>query len=365
LDLKILFVSSGPSDDSTAYTVRLLSLKKGLEQLGVTIDILFLGDYFLQTPELIQLANMPSFLKHMRTHNIIHGGHLTATYVSGMTKSFLNAKLVYDVHGDMAGDFRLCRRSRIDLFFNYKVFEAMIMEPLATRLSDYFITCSYPLKELYLNKGIEACKIEVIRNGVDTEIFKPGEESTKGEKFTVTYAGAFQKWQTIDLLVDAAKLLEIHDIRFRLIGFEREDFLLKETIRQRLGHKAELIDRLPQTELIRQLQKSDILIIPRGRQRNLSYAFPTKFAEYIAIGKPVIVTDVDETSRFVKRFDCGFVCEPTAESIANTIKEVKASSSTVLTKKGQNARKLAESEFDQMVISKRYFTFLTKIAEEI
>jgi len=364
MDLRVLFVSSSPSDDSTAYTTRLLTLKKGLEQLGTTTDILYLGDYFLRSPQIIQMANMPFFLKHMRTHNIIHGGHLSATYVSGITKPLLNTKIVYDVHGDMAGDFRLCRRNRFDPFFNYKVFESMIMEPIATRLSDYFITCSYPLKELYLSKGIEARKIEVIRNGVNTEIFSPGAEITENEKFTVTYAGAFQKWQTIDLLVDAAKSLKKLDITFRFIGFTPEDLTLKETIKQQLGDKAELIDRLPQIKLIRQLQKSDVLIIPRGRQRTLMYAFPTKFAEYIAIGKPVIVTNVDETSGFVKRSDCGFVCEPTVESIASTIIEASESSHRSLIKKGINARKLAESEFDQMVISKRYFNFLTKIAQE-
>jgi glycosyltransferase involved in cell wall biosynthesis len=39
-------------------------------------------------------------------------------------------------------------------------------------------------------------------------------------------------------------------------------------------------------------------------------AFPTKFAEYVATGRPVIVTNVDETANFVQKFDCGFVCQP-------------------------------------------------------
>ena len=200
--------------------------------------------------------------------------------------------------------------------------------------------------------------IEVVPNSVDTELFKPGDCPSNGEQFVVTYAGGFQKWQGLENLVGAAKMIRDVDVKFKIIGFRKEDQMLKDEYSHVLAGKAELIDSLSQNELVNQLRLSDILIIPRNKNYATQMAFPTKFAEYMAIGKPVIVTNVDETSRFVRQFNSGFVCEPSAESIARTIMEAKRLPSNTLLALGVNGRQLAESHFDRKIIAKEYCEFL-------
>jgi glycosyltransferase involved in cell wall biosynthesis len=196
---------------------------------------------------------------------------------------------------------------------------------------------------------------------VDTELFKPKDVSSDGNKFVVTYAGAFQKWQGIENLVAAAKLIKETDVRFRIIGFRKRDRALKNRLKRILGCKVELIDSLSQGELVDQLCSSNILIIPRSRHCATQMAFPTKFSEYIATGKPLIVTDVDETANFVKEYNCGFVCEPSAESIARTIIKAKELPSSNLLDMGKKGRNLAESQFDKRVIGKQYYEFLRNV----
>jgi glycosyltransferase involved in cell wall biosynthesis len=330
--MKVLIVSSSASNDNDAYVQRLSIIEEGLKRLGVNTHILHLGDYFFTTPPLIQVLNAPFFLKLTRGYDVIHGGSTVATFCMGLIKTFYNSKVVYDIHGNAIEEAHLFRKNALDIKGNYTLFQSMIMEPIATNLADYFITASDALKQLYVDKGIDELQVEVIRCGVDIELFRPAESPVENETFTVTYAGSFRVWQGIENLVHAAKLLKDERVNFKMIGFDPKELGLKPEIKRILMNKVELIDAVPQGTLVHYLNESDVLIIPRycpanqkswNRLRNTFGWSPTKFAEYIATARPVIVTTLDETSDFVEKYDCGFVCDPTPEAIARTIIKAK------------------------------------------
>ena len=130
-----------------------------------------------------------------------------------------------------------------------------------------------------------------------------------------------------------------------------------------------MLDWLPRDELISQLQKSDLLVIPadstnRKQSANRTAVFVTKFAEFLAIAKPVIVTKLEIVSEIVEKYDCGFVCEATAEAIAESIREAKGTSAEVLQRKGCNGRRFAEAELDINLICKKYLHFLDKLLKQ-
>jgi glycosyltransferase involved in cell wall biosynthesis len=215
---------------------------------------------------------------------------------------------------------------------------------------------------------------------VNVDLFKPSEDRVENEAFTVTYAGGYQRWQGIENLVRAAHLLKDTQIKFKMMGFRKGDMIQKEEIKRELKDTVELIDFLPRRKddqpkaFVDELCKSDVLIIPRycnssiprycdpNYVRNTFGWLSTKFAEYIATGRPVIVTSLDVSAEFVERYDCGFVCDPTPESIAKAILEAKQTPRGELDKKGMNGRRLAETEFDLHVTGKKYFELLSKIA---
>ena len=58
------------------------------------------------------------------------------------------------------------------------------------------------------------------------------------------------------------------------------------------------------------LSSASILISPRPNHVASRAAFPVKFAEYAALGRPILVNDVDETADFIRKYDCGFVSSP-------------------------------------------------------
>lgn len=358
--MKILVVSSAASNEPSSYNQRLLNLKEGLKQNGVVTEMLYLGDYFFRSPVLIEALDIPRMRKEIDGYDAVHGGGFVASYVLGLLKKMQRFTLITDVHGCIE-EFHLKMRNFFDLTAYFSYFEQVIAQEVSIKYSDFFITCSKPLRDKLLQRGIGKSNVEVIRNGVNTDLFKPKGITSDGNKFIVTYAGAFQKWQGIENLVAAATLIKAPKVKYKIIGFRKKDQALKNRLKKLLGSKVELIGALSQSELIDQFCLSDILIIPRSRHCATQMAFPTKFPEYIATGKPVIVTDVDETATFVRKYKCGFVCKPNVESIARTILKAKQTSRDALLEMGKNGRFLAESQFDRRVLGEKYSKYLRKI----
>ncbi len=354
--MKVLFVSYTSSKDRSSYTQRLINLREGLEKNGAVAETLYLGDYFFKTPSFTKALNIPMFIEKMTGFDFVHAGTSSACFVMGLSKKLRNVRLIYDIHGGLEEYFL---NERVFKFVNYVPYlQSLLLDELSIRNSDCFITCSKPLLNRLIDRGIALSSATVIRNGVDTNLFKPKTLRSNNQEFVVTYAGAFQKWQGIENFVNAARIIKEPDIKFRIIGFKSEDYQLKSYLGKTLKDKVELIDSLDKEHLIDQLCLSDILIIPRNRNYACQLAFPTKFAEYISIGKPVIVTDVDETASFVRKYNCGFVCDPSAHSIARTIVGAKNLPKDKLLKMGRNARILAEKAFDLRVLGTQYFNFL-------
>jgi len=364
------------STTSNAYNHRIFNIERHCKQLGADTSRLYLGDLLFGSPVLIQLLNLPFILRYLRKFDVIHGGGNGAAFFFAVATRLIgrNTLVIYDVHSDTLTEIRLSKKHSFDFAGYFVEFETLLMEYVALWGTKYFIASSPEIKRRLLqrNRHIRSENVEVILNGVDLEQFVPEKDddtwvASNPHTFTVTYAGSFFKLEAVDNLILAAEMVSNEeDINFKFIGFREEDFNIKMDIRKRLGNKAVLIDWLPKSKLVTELQKSDVLVIPadastREVSENRKAVFVTKFAEFLAVAKPIIVTGIDMTSKIVEKFDCGFVCEPTAESIAEAIQKAKRTSRDILFMKGRNGRRFAETELDENLICKKYLQFLDGI----
>lgn len=360
--MKILFVSSlssSYSSENSSYMQRLTFLKEGLENLGVETDIIYLGDYIFGKPAILSPFVVNKLKNEIYNYDFIHAGGVGSAYAISVIKKLFNLKinLIYDVHGDTINENYLFKKGFLDILTYFKIFQAKIMENKAINASDYFITCSNSLKDFYISKGIYSNKVEVIINGVDTELFRPLHSDEKTE-FIVTYAGGFQEWQGIDLLIESAEALRDENVIFRIIGFREENSDIKKNIKYKLGNKCDLIDLISREELVKYLNKSNILVIPRKDNEALKMAFPTKFAEYISTGKPLLMTNVSDVAKLVQKYNCGIVCEANSESLSENIFNMKNLNPKVLNEMGKNGRKLAIELLDKNYICNKYYEIL-------
>jgi glycosyltransferase involved in cell wall biosynthesis len=368
--MRILFVShQSKNTPSNAYNQRIFNNESHCRQLGADTSILFLEDLFFHSPVLLQVLNIPFILRYLRQFDVVIAEANGPACVLAIAKRLLGSDTlsIYDVHNDAFSECRLVRKGPFDLSGYFVEFQIRLLEYIAFNCIDFFSVASPGLKQRLLsrNRYIKDENVEVILNGVELESFKfPRDQQSKISNsencFTVTYAGSYYKYQGIKNLIEAAEILRDENVHFKFLSLRKGDFTIKNEILTRLKEKATAVEWLPRDKLISELLKSDVLMIPSMRGCNRAI-FPSKFAEFLALAMPVIVTSIDETASIVKKFDCGFVCEPTAESIAETILAAKKLPHEILCSKGYNGRQFAETELDINIICKKYLQFLNKI----
>lgn len=360
-NMKVLFLSTqyGVDRSGTAYSHRLEKLRHVLRQRGIQTPFLSLRDQPVGRPILAQPLNLPLMGKKMADFDFIHAGG-DAAYVAALWKPFTRARVIHDVHGDTLSEAQLKWTVRPSPRRACWLLQAMIVNAVAYRHADYFLVVSKPLKQRLVDeRHLSAHRIGLIRNGVDLELFHPPPHNPT-DGFIVCYAGGFQSWQAIDNLVSAFELLPKDHVRLKIIGFTEHHADLKSTIAGRLGERVELVDRVSQRELVSQLAAGHALIIPRFGHRSVEVALPTKFSEYLALGRPIIVCDVDETASLVRQHRCGLVSEPSPAALAETIRAVSHLTEAELSHMGRNARGLAEREFSWDEIGRKYADLLIK-----
>lgn len=361
--MKVLFLSNQPVEQVSAYTTRMEGLQRGLESLDIQSGLLSLRALRFSRPHLLFALNARAIARHAQDYDVIHAGDAGATVAAAAASKWHGQLVIFDVHGDELQETQLEWRAQPTLRGSYLVLQARLLTAMASRLADKLLVVSEPFRQRYQEKGIPPERIVLVRNGVDTSVFEPVPSRDNG-RVRVCYAGGFQAWQAIDVLLDA--LAQTADARlcFHLIGFSPQDRSLKAKIAARLGSHATLEDWLPTKHLAERLGQADVLIIPRTQHPSMRGGCPSKFAEYLAMGKPLIVTNVDETARFVRQYECGLVCEPTAVGLARAIRQAATWSERERGVMGHNARQLAETVFDWHVIASDYLRVLQDMARQ-
>lgn len=174
--------------------------------------------------------------------------------------------------------------------------------------------------------GEEASRVELVTGAVDTETFRPDAEErdevrrkySLGERPVVGYVGTFQEWHGLPELLEAAKRLrKKSDPTFLMVGpYYRET-------EERVA-AAGMADSFIFTGPVRYEQvpkymnASDVLVAPYNPERikaseqvrKHGLGSPLKVFEYMAVGKPVITTDVKPISDPIDDGVTGYLVPP-------------------------------------------------------
>lgn len=350
--MKVLFLANNYKI-GTAYTHRLARLREALDGHGIETGLINLRDERVGRPIVAHRLNVPALVGRVTGYDFIHAGE-EATYTAVALTPRTGARTIHDVHGDAIGEAKLRWETERSPYSLYWLTQSMIVSGPAFRRADFSLIVSEPARVwITQEKGVRPETVALVRNGVDLVRFAPS-PLPGTSPMTFCYAGGFQHWQGIHNLIDAFEMVGRTDVRLRLIGFTPGQADLRRSVMERLGDRVEIMDRMPQEDLVRALAESHVLVIPRSRHQAVETAFPTKYGEYCAMGRPVLVTDADETAPLTRANANGTVAQPTPQSIAEQIEHMAGLTHAELTAMGGRGRALAEAEFSWDVVGTRY-----------
>jgi len=292
-------------------------------------------------------------LRHLKElckddYDLVYGNAHTGTFLSLLGK-LKGVPLIFDMHGGLVEEFLLANDSNLISKTSFKFFLNRFINIMNIRFSDKIVCVSKKMiQRLHEQKGVPPEKMAYVTNGVDLEFFKSVDDEKVREmkeqlgikdKRVFGYIGGLQRWQGIENFVEAARKTNNEKFAFLIVGGNRKQIEKENNII--------FVPRVPHTQVRLYYSISDILVLPRPSHPATEIAAPTKFAEYVAMNKPVLVTDVGDAADLVMRYDCGIVVKNnTVKSLIKGIEEFRGKSERELKEMGKNARKMAENEFN-------------------
>ncbi|MCB9244833.1 MAG: glycosyltransferase family 4 protein [Flavobacteriales bacterium] len=201
--------------------------------------------------------------------------------------------------------------------FAMNTFKYLIEIPLAEWVERYnlknasvVVVVSEELRSQLEQKGVQRERIVFYPNGVDPEVYNPERNGTAvreklglNDSLVMGFIGSFGQWHGTDILAEAiVEFYElypqfIHKVRFVLIG----DGLMMETVKQilkglRNREDVILTGMIPQNEAVDYLAACNILLSPHKPNPDGTRFFgsPTKLFEYMALGKGIVASDLEQ-----------------------------------------------------------------------
>ena len=210
----------------------------------------------------------------------------------------------------------------------------------------------------HVKKGGARC-VELVPNGADPEMFNPFDFGMKfrrthqfKNKFVVVYAGAHGMSNDLDVVLDAAKLLETdHEIQIVLLGDGKEKANLQARAAE-MGLKNVLfLPPVPKNEVSDALAGADACIAILKPIDEYKTTYPNKVFDYMAAGRPVVLAIDGVIREVVAAADCGVFSSPgNARSLADAI-TVLSSDRDRAVDMGINGRRYLEEHFSREVIA--------------
>ena len=201
-------------------------------------------------------------------------------------------------------------------------FLAVVFETMLPRF-DGFIVISTALRQFVLDRvrqpktvlvpaiGSEPSISEIAQSGGSRDVIL-----TPMRPFTFLYAGSLSepKDGVLSLIAAfAAAFKNTATARLDLLGYgsDAQKAAVRATITDSgLSSSVTLHDPVPQDALPVRLAAADALVLCRPLSRQATYGFPTKLAEYLAAGRPVIVTQTSDIGHYLRDGVSAFLVPP-------------------------------------------------------
>ncbi|RXK88047.1 glycosyltransferase WbuB [Chlorobaculum sp. 24CR] len=326
------------------------ALERMLNYVSFSVSALLYGFFMVKRPDVIYAYHPP----------------LTVGIAASFIRLFKRVLVVYDIQDMWPDSLRAT-----GMVSNCYVLDIVgRICKMVYRSVDHIVVLSPGFKQLLIDRGVPARKIDVIYNWCDQAAMSnprgiAPNEFPGSDRFTIVFAGNMGKAQALDTVLAAAEIVQTKatNICFVFIGGGVEVNNLKKIVKEKNLHNVLFFQAVPMTDMGALLCKADALLAHLKKDTLFSATIPSKTQAYMAAGKPLLIAVEGDAAQLVKDAGCGITAEPeNPESIAEAAIKLCSMSSSERNAMGARGKKYYQSHLSLRVGVEKYAAIFKKIA---
>ena len=221
--------------------------------------------------------------------------------------------------------------------------------------SDKIVAPTKFIKEYARSLGVNAKRIFVVPNGVDTKVFdsknyaphSKSKADAQGKKLCV-YCGRIESWAGINIITRLCDIFQQKhsEVEFLIVGHGNENVTNLQNAR--------IMKEVPYENVPKILSVADVILVPFPRNVVSHAASPLKLFEGMSMQKPVVASDLDGIGEVVIDSENGMLADP--DNVDEWFEDILylLNNELVATEMGKKARETIEEKYDWNHIAKLF-----------
>jgi glycosyltransferase involved in cell wall biosynthesis len=249
---------------------------------------------------LLRMSALVRQLSRTRRFDVVHAANPPDFLLLVAIALRRRAAMVFD-HHDLSPEVYAAKYGR-----GRGVVRALeLIERAGFALADVVLASNESFRKIAIERGRKApSDVFVVRNGPDTEIFRPAEpdpEVRAGADYLIGYVGLMGPQDGVDVALDALAALRQRRDDWRAVFVGDGDALPAAKALSRRHGLDDVVCFLgfvgERDRLVSLIAACDVCISPEPRNALNERSTLIKVAEYMAVGRPVVAFDLPETRR--------------------------------------------------------------------
>nr|WP_294925830.1 glycosyltransferase family 4 protein [uncultured Flavobacterium sp.] len=212
-------------------------------------------------------------------------------------------------------------------------------------------------------------KFTIIPNPIDINLFQTNNEDQQKQKTILYFGSLIRKKGLLELALIFNKVIENHpDTKLILIGKDVRDIIsgnsstwqmMQKLFSDNAKQNVKFLGSVPYIEIKEKIQQATVCVFP-----SFAEAFPVSWLEAMAMGKPIVASNVGWAKEMIDHGDNGFLVHPTNHQVfAQRINDFLVDE-VLCAKLGYAARNKVKEYFDIHVIANQNIEFYKKIISQ-
>lgn len=229
------------------------------------------------------------------------------------------------------------------------------------RINNFLLLNSYSFKKIIMDQNIPEKKLIYFPDWPDPIYLQnetagisnpyPNQFSTY---FKIVFSGNIGQAQSVNTILNAAKLTAGHKVLWVLIGNGAMLDYVKQNIETRGIDNLLLTGYIPMQDTKKYFRYSDVGLVTLVDNDFINSTLPYKVYSYMASGLPVLASIKGDTKRVVTEARCGLVVPPEdSEALAQAALDLQCLPQQTLSSMGANGFEYANTHFNKITLLKK------------